>query len=672
MINFAENFWGEKNNGYDVLYQNMKLGHVACQDLIEYLKESARVEENYNKSLGKLVVKANSANQHGSFAPIWQIVKAFPEKMASVHSEMVHQIQDQVKELSKYSEELHTKHKSVKETESTTEECVRNMKSTLIAVHRAKDNYKQRILELERLKRENGSHKDVEKSEVRFKKAKEEYKMFVEKYAIVREDFNRKMVESSLRFQELEETHLTRLREFIERYATMWEGGHQKIGEVTAEFLSSISSMSSERLMSTFVETRRTGSERPGPIDFETADEILNGVAIPGGGGGGGGSVPGTPDADSIGSGFGGDEFVSGAREGSSGGSGSVRGVSGGGGGSTSGVAGSLADLDDNRQSGSAHNVSAGGNNAAADSAPQPQAKTSAFPKISLPGPGKYFWASKGKRKVKKKTRKKADDDNSDNDAEQEGKPQVDAEGFSIRPDFEAANKEDESSSFSEDDDDDPSLKKGFSVVIRPLEESSGSGGGSRGDGGGGGANNAEAMADLVKSARGLRSPSQVGVMSRNTSVVSNESHSQSEAGWPTSSGETAASGSVSGWPMNADNSWDDLKAKRSQSQSSWSDSVRPRSTSFTTTPQSFNPSSASSSSNLSSAAAVSGDVGAAAAPPSRRAASVTPQQSFQKQSSSATPDDSPEKRSSLSKVTWEIGGQPLVTSEDSRKTDRQ
>ena len=51
-----------------------------------------------------------------------------------------------MKELSKYSEELHTKHRSVKETESTTEECVRNMKATLIAVHRAKDNYKQRIL----------------------------------------------------------------------------------------------------------------------------------------------------------------------------------------------------------------------------------------------------------------------------------------------------------------------------------------------------------------------------------------------------------------------------------------------------------------------------------------------------------------------------------------------
>ena len=54
--------------------------------------------------------------------------------------------------------------------------------------------------------------------------------------------------------------------------------------------------MSSDRLLTLFVETRRTGSERPGTIEFETADEILNGhgVALPGGGAG---SVPGTPDA---------------------------------------------------------------------------------------------------------------------------------------------------------------------------------------------------------------------------------------------------------------------------------------------------------------------------------------------------------------------------------------
>ena len=59
--------------------------------------------------------------------------------------------------------------------------------------------------------------------------------------------------------------------------------------------------MSADRLLSLFVETRRTGSEKPGAIEFETADEILNGhgVAIPGGGGGGG-SVPGTPDAGKL------------------------------------------------------------------------------------------------------------------------------------------------------------------------------------------------------------------------------------------------------------------------------------------------------------------------------------------------------------------------------------
>ena len=66
---------------------------------------------------------------------------------------------------------------------------------------------------------------------------------------------------------------------------------------MTSDFLTSLGSMSAERLMSLFVEARRTGSEKPGPIEFETADEILNGhgVAMPTGAGGG--SVPGTPDA---------------------------------------------------------------------------------------------------------------------------------------------------------------------------------------------------------------------------------------------------------------------------------------------------------------------------------------------------------------------------------------
>ena len=67
--------------------------------------------------------------------------------------------------------------------------------------------------------------------------------------------------------------------------------------------------------------------------------------------------------------------------------------------------------------------------------------------------------------------------------------------------------------------------------------------------------------------------------MSRNTSVVSNDSQPNSESGWPTSSGELPASGVVSGvgtgWPTNADNSWDDQKPKRTQSQNSWSESAR-------------------------------------------------------------------------------------------------
>jgi F-BAR domain only protein len=45
---------GEKFQGFDVLYHNMKHGQKSCNDFIEFVKERMLVEENYSKQLGKL------------------------------------------------------------------------------------------------------------------------------------------------------------------------------------------------------------------------------------------------------------------------------------------------------------------------------------------------------------------------------------------------------------------------------------------------------------------------------------------------------------------------------------------------------------------------------------------------------------------------------------------
>ncbi|WAR24095.1 FCHO2-like protein [Mya arenaria] len=138
---------GGKNNGFYVLYHNMKHGQTSSKDLMDFLRES-------------------------TFAPFWTVLKTLSEKLASLHMQLVHTWSDLMKDIVRYNDEQHKKHKSAKEI------------------------YHTRCLELERLKRESASPKDIEKSETKYKKAKEEYKNLVDKYATIREDFQTKMVGS--------------------------------------------------------------------------------------------------------------------------------------------------------------------------------------------------------------------------------------------------------------------------------------------------------------------------------------------------------------------------------------------------------------------------------------------------------------------------------------------
>lgn len=48
-------FQGEKNEGFNVLYQNMKCGLTAAKELSDYLRELARVQEDASKAHLRMV-----------------------------------------------------------------------------------------------------------------------------------------------------------------------------------------------------------------------------------------------------------------------------------------------------------------------------------------------------------------------------------------------------------------------------------------------------------------------------------------------------------------------------------------------------------------------------------------------------------------------------------------
>ncbi|KAM6035939.1 F-BAR domain only protein 2 isoform 3-T3 [Theristicus caerulescens] len=269
MAYFAESFWGERNNGFDVLYHNMKHGHLSTKDLADFIRERATIEEAYSRSMTKLAKSASNYTQLGTFAPVWDVFKTSTEKLASCHLDLVRRLQELIKEVHKYGDEQIKAYKKTKDDVSGTLEAVQNIQSITQALQKSKENYNAKCVEQERLKKEGATQREVDKAAVKSKKATDTYKLYVEKYAAFKTDFEQKMTETAQKFQDIEETHLLRMKEIIESFSNTIKEIHSQIGEVHEEFINNMTNTTVESLIQKFAESKGTGKERPGPIEFE-------------------------------------------------------------------------------------------------------------------------------------------------------------------------------------------------------------------------------------------------------------------------------------------------------------------------------------------------------------------------------------------------------------------
>ncbi|EDW42873.1 GM23812 [Drosophila sechellia] len=245
-VDFNDYFWGEKNNGYDVLYHNMKFGLIASKELSEFLREKSNIEEQNSKMMSKLAHKAGTLNS--TFAPVWTILRTSAEKLSTLHLQMVQKLTELVKDVAKYADELHKKHKSVKEEESQTLD---------------------KVQELEKLRKDNGSHKDAEKLESKLKKLQEEYKALLDKHNPIKNEFERRMTQTCKRFQEIEEVHLRQMKEFLSTYLEMLQNNHDMVGQVHSDFKRQFVDMSVDKLLEQFVLNKYTGLEKPEMPELE-------------------------------------------------------------------------------------------------------------------------------------------------------------------------------------------------------------------------------------------------------------------------------------------------------------------------------------------------------------------------------------------------------------------
>uniref|UniRef100_A0A668A0S0 F-BAR domain only protein 2 n=1 Tax=Myripristis murdjan TaxID=586833 RepID=A0A668A0S0_9TELE len=255
---------GEKNNGFDVLYHNMKHGQISSKELTDFIRERSTIEEAYARSMTKLAKSAGNFSQLGTFAPVWDVFKSSTEKLASCHLELVRKLQELIKEVQKYVDEQAKAHKKTKEEVASTLEAVQNIQTISQALQKSKEIYNAKTVEQERLRKEGATQRDVDKAGVKAKKATETYKSYVEKYATAKSEFEQKMAETAQKFQDIEESHILHMKEIIQSYSQSVDETHIQIGEVHNEFVRNMENTSVESLIQKLSESKGTGKERPG------------------------------------------------------------------------------------------------------------------------------------------------------------------------------------------------------------------------------------------------------------------------------------------------------------------------------------------------------------------------------------------------------------------------
>ncbi|XP_036233024.2 F-BAR domain only protein 2 isoform X1 [Bactrocera oleae] len=268
-VDFNDYFWGEKNNGFDVLYHNMKFGWVASKELSEFFREKSNIEEQNSKLMAKLAHKASTGTLNSTFAPVWTILRTSAEKLSTLHLQMVQKLTELVKDVAKYADELHKKHKTVKEEESHTLECVQAMQTSTAAVQKLRDLYASKVLELEKLRKDSASQKDIEKVETKLRKLQDEYKALLDKHNPIKNDFERRMTQTCKRFQEIEEVHLRQMKEFLSTFLEMLQNNHDMVGQVHSDFKRQFNDMTVDKLLEQFVLNKYTGLEKPEVPELE-------------------------------------------------------------------------------------------------------------------------------------------------------------------------------------------------------------------------------------------------------------------------------------------------------------------------------------------------------------------------------------------------------------------
>jgi len=306
---FADNFWGVEDfaAGFQVLTAYMKRGRKECEDVTDYLKERAEIEQEYAKKLLKLAKSTNKKSGFGvelgedelntTLRASWKQIKESAEKVAAKHKSFADDILTVVEKplnLSKESDK-----KRVAEQTTVVEATIKEYSQLRTNVPKLKKAYESKCKEMDANESEietmklNKNDKQISKLQAKGQKLQKEieqadqaYKQGVDKLEETKVHWEEKMTEACDLFELLEINRVQKMKEYLTELVNLEE---RMIQPMLTEILDKpkvyLECIKPEVDVELFVSEKRTGYLRPGPTIYENyytgqAKDFVFGVDI--------------------------------------------------------------------------------------------------------------------------------------------------------------------------------------------------------------------------------------------------------------------------------------------------------------------------------------------------------------------------------------------------------
>ncbi|XP_064633476.1 proline-serine-threonine phosphatase-interacting protein 1-like isoform X1 [Lineus longissimus] len=278
---FVDAFWGTdfcSTAGFDVLHKRVKEGRQVCKDLEEFLKQRAKIEEDYGKALLKLSHTTGGKVEIGTSRSSWENLKQQMERVSQVHINLGMTIMEQVTRVNSLVEKHKEKRKLIEET-------LKKYQSAKKSLYRKTQDLKKMYESkcgdadlAEKLVKSSSTlpQKELDKLSAKQQKTRQEadkqdaaYKTSVTNLEAARVQWERSMTQACEVYQASEEERMQFIRNELWFHLNLASQASVDDDEAWESVRMTLENCQLDQDLVEFIDNNKTGSERPAAVLYE-------------------------------------------------------------------------------------------------------------------------------------------------------------------------------------------------------------------------------------------------------------------------------------------------------------------------------------------------------------------------------------------------------------------